>query len=55
MTYTAKSADAAKFGVWIEDNFGSTPWQQTFEFNTDKDDDNGGGTIIGPIVTPIVY
>lgn len=61
LTYTAKSSEAAKFGVWIEDNFGSTPWEQTFEFNNSdsNDDDNGGGTgggtIIGPIVTPILY
>lgn len=42
LTYTAKSSDAAKFGIWIENNFGSTPWQQTFEFNNkDNDDDKG--------------
>ena len=37
----------------LEDNFGSTPWEQTFEFNgKDKGDDNGG-TIIGPVVGPV--
>lgn len=42
LTYTAKSSDAAKFGIWIENNFGSTPWQQTFEFNNkDNGDDKG--------------
>ena len=53
LNYTAKSADAHKFLVVIEDNFGSTPWEQTFEFNgKDKGDDNGG-TIIGPVVGPV--
>lgn len=40
----------------LEDNFGSTPWEQTFEFNSkDSDDDDGGKTpgIIGPVVGPI--
>lgn len=59
LTYTANSSKAVKFGVWIEDNFGSTPWQQTFEFNGKSGDDDGGETpgIIGPIVgsvTPII-
>lgn len=53
LNYTAKSADAHKFLVVVEDNFGSTPWEQTFEFNgKDKGDDNGG-TIIGPVVGPV--
>ncbi len=53
LIYTAKSADAHKFLVVVEDNFGSTPWEQTFEFNgKDKGDDNGG-KIIGPIVGPV--
>ena len=41
----------------LEDNFGSTPWEQTFEFNSkDSGDDDGGGKnpgIIGPVVGPI--
>ena len=55
LTYTAKSSEAVKFGVWVEDNFGSTPWQQTFEFNSKDSDDDGGNTpgIIGPIVGPV--
>jgi len=53
LNYTAESADAHKFLVVVEDNFGSTPWEQTFEFNgKDKGDDNGG-TIIGPVVGPV--
>ena len=35
----------------LEDNFGSTPWEQTFEFNT-KDEDESGSTG-GLVVTPI--
>lgn len=60
LTYTASSSEAVKFGVWIEDNFGATPWQQTFEFNSkDSGDDNGGKTpgVITPVnpgtITPI--
>lgn len=52
LNYTAQSSEAVKFGIWIEDNFGSTPWQQTFEFNSkDSGDDNGGKTpgIINPV------
>ena len=41
----------------LEDNFNSTPWEQTFEFNVKDsgDDDDGGDTpeIIGPIVGPV--
>lgn len=60
LNYTAQSSEDVKFGIWIEDNFGSTPWQQTFEFNSkDSGDDNGGKTpgIINPVnpgsITPI--
>ena len=56
LNYTAQSSDAHKFLVVVEDNFNSTPWQQTFEFNSkDSGDDNGGKTpgIIGPVVGPI--
>ncbi len=54
LNYTAKSAEAHKFLVVIEDNFGSTPWEQTFEFNgKDKGGDDDGGKIVGPIVTPV--
>ena len=43
----------------LEDNFGSTPWEQTFEFNSkDSGDDNGKTPgIITPVnpgtITPI--
>ena len=59
LNYTAQSSEAVKFGIWIEDNFGSIPWQQTFEFNSKDSGDNGGKTpgIINPVnpgtITPI--
>ena len=53
LNYTAKSADAHKFLVVVEDNFGSTPWEQTFEFNGKDSGDGDGGKIVGPIVTPV--
>ena len=60
LNYTAQSSDAHKFLVVIQDNFNSTPWEQTFEFNSkDSGDDNGGKTpgFITPVnpgtITPI--
>ncbi len=57
LNYTAKSSDAHKFLVVVEDNFGSTPWEQTFEFNTKDNDDNTSGLVVTPInpgtLTPI--
>lgn len=53
LNYTAKSADAHKFLVVVEDNFGSTPWEQTFEFNGKDSGDDESGKIVGPIVTPV--
>ena len=53
LNYTAKSSDAHKFLVVVEDNFGSTPWEQTFEFNGKDRGDDEGGKIVGPIVTPV--
>lgn len=57
LNYTAKSDGAHKFLVVCEDNFGSTPWEQTFEFNGKNDDDSGSGLVVAPInpgiVTPI--
>ena len=53
LNYTAKSADAHKFLVVVEDNFNSTPWEQTFEFNGKDSGDDNGGKIVGPIVTPV--
>ena len=63
LNYTANSSDAHKFLVVVEDNFGSTPWEQTFEFNgKDNGDDNGGteigggiGTIVGPVNPGLLY
>ena len=41
----------------LEDNFGSTPWEQTFEFNGKSESDNNGGVTIQPVnpgtLTPI--
>ena len=56
LNYTAKSDDAHKFLVVVEDNFGSTPWEQTFEFNSKSTDDDGGVNVqpANPgIITPI--
>ncbi len=42
----------------LEDNFGTTPWEQTFEFNGKSESDDDGGVTIQPInpgtLTPIV-
>lgn len=55
LNYTAKSSGTHKFLVVIEDNFGSTPWEHTFEFNgTESGDDNGGGLVVGPVVGSVV-
>ena len=55
LNYTARTSETHKFLIVIEDNFGSTPWEQTFEFNGKSGDDDGGETpgIIGPIVGPV--
>ncbi len=59
LNYTANSSDAHKFLIVVEDSFNSTPWQQTFEFNSKDSGDNGGKTpgIINPVnpgtITPI--
>ena len=37
----------------LEDNFGSTPWEQTFEFNSKDSGDDNDGKIVSPIVTPV--
>ena len=50
LNYTAKSGQSHKFLVVCEDNFGSTPWEQTFEFNKDDGDDEGGKD--GPVISP---
>lgn len=55
-----KIRPAASLLVVVEDNFNSTPWEQTFEFNgNDSGDDDDGKTtgIISPVnpgsITPI--
>ena len=53
LTYTAKSSLAHKLLIVIEDNFNSTPWEQTFEFNGKDSGDDDGGKIIGPVVGPV--
>lgn len=56
LNYTAKSADAHKFLVVVEDNFGSSPWEQTFEFNNKDNDDETPGIVVPvnpEIITPI--
>ncbi len=57
LNYTANSSEAHKFLVVVEDNFGSTPWEQTFEFNSKDSSDDDGGKIL-PVnpgtITPIV-
>ena len=53
LSYTAKSDEAHKFLVVVEDNFGSTPWEQTFEFNSKDSGDDDSGKIVSPIVTPV--
>lgn len=59
LNYTANSSEAHKFLIVVEDSFNSTPWQQTFEFNSKDSGDDGGKTpgIINPVnpgtITPI--
>ncbi len=53
LNYTAKSAEAHKFLVVVEDSFNTTPWQQTFEFNGKDKGDDDGGKIVGTIVRPV--
>ena len=57
LNYTVNSSDAHKFLVVVEDNFGSTPWEQTFDFNSKDSNDKGSSdlVIVGPIDTPIMY
>ena len=53
LNYTAQSDEAHKFLVVVEDNFGSNPWEQTFEFNSKDSGDDDSGKIVSPIVTPV--
>ncbi len=53
LNYTAHNSEAHKFLVVVQDNFNSTPWEQTFEFNSKSGDDDGGETPV--TITPIAY
>ena len=53
LNYTAKSDQQHRFLVVVEDNFNSTPWEQTFEFNGKDSSDDDSGKIVSPIVTPV--
>ena len=53
LNYTAKSDQQHRFLVVVEDNFNSTPWEQTFEFNGKDSGDDDSGKIVRPIVTPV--
>lgn len=50
LTYTAKSSQAHKLLIVIEDNFNSTPWEQTFEFNGKDSNDSNDSTIVVPAI-----
>lgn len=56
LNYTAKSDEAHKFLVVVEDSFNTTPWEQIFEFNSkNTGDDDGGKLVINPgTITPVV-
>ncbi|MEZ3560122.1 MULTISPECIES: DUF3872 domain-containing protein [Muribaculaceae] len=60
LNYTAKSDQQHRFLVVVEDNFNSTPWEQTFEFNGKDSGDDDSGKTLGTIssansvtITPI--
>lgn len=53
LNYTAKSDQQHRFLVVVEDNFNSTPWEQTFKFNSKDSSDDDSGKIVNPIVTPV--
>lgn len=50
LNYTAKSDQQHRFLVVVEDNFNSTPWEQTFEFNSNDGDEGEGGKTPGTII-----
>ncbi len=50
LNYTAYFSESHELLITIEDNYG-TRWEQTFEFNNNDSDDNGGTG--SPVVTPI--
>ena len=53
LNYTAKSSGEHKYLVVVEDNFGSTPWERTFEFNNKDKEDNDSTGILKPVVNPV--
>ena len=53
MNYAAKSSGVHRSLVVVEDNFGSTPWERTFEFNNKDKEDNDSTGILKPVVNPV--
>ena len=41
-------SDSHKFLVVVGDSIGSTPWQQTFEFNNEDSDETSVSRIVSP-------
>lgn len=54
LNYTAKSSGEHRYLVVVEDNFGSTPWERTFEFNNNDKEDNDSTDILRPVVNPVI-
>lgn len=54
LNYTAKSSGEHRYLVVVEDNFGSTPWERTFEFNNNGKEDNDSTGILRPVVNPVI-
>lgn len=54
LNYTAKSSREHRYLVVVEDNFGSTPWERTFEFNNNDKEDNDSTDILRPVVNPVI-
>lgn len=53
LNYAAKSSGEHRYLVVVEDNFGSTPWERTFEFNNKDKEDNDSTGILKPVVNPV--
>lgn len=53
LNYTAKSSGEHRYLVVVEDNFGSTPWERTFEFNNNDKEGNDSTGILKPVVNPL--
>ena len=53
LNYTAKSSGEHRYLVVVEDNFGSAPWERTFEFNNKDKEDNDSTGILKPVVNPV--